>query len=86
MNGRILGLLEGVDPQMWMQVSYERLCADTAGEMDRIHRFIGVEREEMNAVEGTLMQLNPNSRRPERSAFFDQAAKGGPFRASGVRV
>ena len=51
LNGRILGLLEGVDPQMWMQVSYERLCADTAGEMDRIHRFIGVEREEVAAVE-----------------------------------
>lgn len=51
LNGRILQLLEGVDPKLWMQVSYEEICADVEGTMERIHEFIGVERRALTPEE-----------------------------------
>lgn len=48
LNTQILKLLAGIDRNAWMHVSYEDLCADTENVMAAIHKFIGVERQELS--------------------------------------
>jgi hypothetical protein len=48
LNSRTLNLLAGIDRNAWMHVTYEGLCADTGSVMEAIHKFIGVERQEMS--------------------------------------
>ena len=51
LNARILRLLEGVPPAHWTQVRYEALCGDPAGELARIHDFLGIERQPLSPAQ-----------------------------------
>jgi hypothetical protein len=51
-------------PERWMSLHYEALCADPAGVLDRIARFVGVEPGKMNSgFRGTVSHIIGNKMR-----------------------
>ncbi len=48
LNGRILKLLKRADPDSWIHVSYETLCSEPEVELERIHQFLGIKRDEID--------------------------------------
>ena len=51
LNAHILSLLAGIDPNIWLHIPYESVCADSEVALNRIHRFIGVERRALSPLE-----------------------------------
>ena len=50
-NRRIMDMLDHIDSDRWYHVRYENLSTDVESELERIHQFIGVERQAVSPEE-----------------------------------
>jgi len=48
---RTYNLLKGVDQDMWMQVKYEDICANTEDSLEQIHNFLKIPKQGLTPVE-----------------------------------
>ena len=51
LNRRTYNLLKGVDPDMWMQVKYEDICANTEDSLEQIHKFLELPKQGLTPEE-----------------------------------